>query len=48
MFMTLDDCRRFYSREIRFAANITSSALIEAYARVPRDGVSDYADSSKG
>jgi protein-L-isoaspartate(D-aspartate) O-methyltransferase len=35
--MTLDDCRRFYSQEIRFAANITSPALIEAYARVPRE-----------
>jgi protein-L-isoaspartate(D-aspartate) O-methyltransferase len=35
--MTLDDCRRFYSQEIRFTANITSPALIEAYARVPRE-----------
>ena len=35
--MTLDDCRRFYAQEIRFTANITASALIEAYARVPRE-----------
>lgn len=35
--MTLDDCRRFYAQEIRFTANITASALIESYARVPRE-----------
>jgi protein-L-isoaspartate(D-aspartate) O-methyltransferase len=35
--MTLDDCRHFYAQEIRFTANITASALIEAYARVPRE-----------
>ncbi len=35
--MTLEECRRFYSQEIRFAANISSSALIEAYAKVPRE-----------
>jgi hypothetical protein len=34
--MTLDDARRFYAEEIRFAANVTSSALIEASANVPR------------
>jgi protein-L-isoaspartate(D-aspartate) O-methyltransferase len=35
--MTLDDCRRFYAEEIRFAANVTSPALVEAFARVPRE-----------
>jgi protein-L-isoaspartate(D-aspartate) O-methyltransferase len=35
--MTIDDCRRFYSQEIRFAANVHSPALIEAFARVPRE-----------
>jgi len=35
--MEIGECRRFYADEIRFAANITSSALIEAFARVPRE-----------
>lgn len=35
--MNIDECRRFYSDEIRFAANINSPALIEAFARVPRE-----------
>jgi protein-L-isoaspartate(D-aspartate) O-methyltransferase len=35
--MTLDDCRRFYAEEIRFAANINSPALVDAFARVPRE-----------
>jgi protein-L-isoaspartate(D-aspartate) O-methyltransferase len=35
--MTLEDCRRFYAQEVRFAANISSPALVEAYARVPRE-----------
>jgi protein-L-isoaspartate(D-aspartate) O-methyltransferase len=35
--VTLDDCRRFYAQEVRFTANISSPALIEAYARVPRE-----------
>jgi protein-L-isoaspartate(D-aspartate) O-methyltransferase len=35
--MTVDDCRRFYAQEMRFAANLSSPALIEAYARVPRE-----------
>jgi protein-L-isoaspartate(D-aspartate) O-methyltransferase len=35
--MTLDDCRRFYAEEIEQAANLTSPALVEAYARVPRE-----------
>ena len=35
--MTLEDCRQFYSEEIRFAANIASVPLLEAFARVPRE-----------
>jgi protein-L-isoaspartate O-methyltransferase len=35
--MTLEECRQFYSEEIRFAANITSVPLVEAFARVPRE-----------
>ena len=35
--MTIDDCRRFYAQEIRFTANVRSSALVEAFARVPRE-----------
>jgi protein-L-isoaspartate(D-aspartate) O-methyltransferase len=35
--MTIDECRRFYSEEIRFTANINSPALVEAFARVPRE-----------
>jgi protein-L-isoaspartate(D-aspartate) O-methyltransferase len=35
--MTLEDCRRFYAHEIRFAAGIKASALVEAFAHVPRE-----------
>jgi protein-L-isoaspartate(D-aspartate) O-methyltransferase len=35
--MTVEDCRRFFAEEIRLAANIQSQALIEAFARVPRE-----------
>jgi protein-L-isoaspartate(D-aspartate) O-methyltransferase len=35
--MTIDECRRFYSEEIRFTADVHSSALVEASARVPRE-----------
>jgi protein-L-isoaspartate(D-aspartate) O-methyltransferase len=35
--MNLDDCRRFYADEIRFAAGINAPALIDAFARVPRE-----------
>src|SRR5215475_3723759 len=35
--MTLGEVRQFYAEEIRFAANITSTTLIEAFARVPRE-----------
>jgi len=35
--MTIDDCRRFYADEVRFAAALTSAPLVEAFARVPRE-----------
>ncbi len=35
--MTLEDCRAFYSQEIRFAANLTTPGLVEAFARVSRE-----------
>jgi protein-L-isoaspartate(D-aspartate) O-methyltransferase len=35
--MTLDECRRFFADEIRFTANIHSSELVEAFARVRRE-----------
>jgi hypothetical protein len=35
--MTLEDCRFFYAQEVRWAANLSSQALIDAYARVPRE-----------
>lgn len=35
--MTLDECRRFYAEEIRYAANIHSQPLLDAFARIPRE-----------
>jgi protein-L-isoaspartate(D-aspartate) O-methyltransferase len=35
--MKLDDCRRFYAEEVQLAANLDSPALVEAFARVPRE-----------
>jgi protein-L-isoaspartate(D-aspartate) O-methyltransferase len=35
--MTIEQYRRFYAEELRFVTNITSPALIEAFARVPRE-----------
>ena len=35
--MSLEDCRAFYAQEIRFAANVTTPGLVEAFARVPRE-----------
>jgi protein-L-isoaspartate(D-aspartate) O-methyltransferase len=37
MTLTIEDYRRFYADEIRFVANLESPALIEAFARVPRE-----------
>jgi len=35
--MTIEDCREFYAREVRFAASLTTLGLVEAFARVPRE-----------
>jgi protein-L-isoaspartate(D-aspartate) O-methyltransferase len=35
--MTIEECRRFFAEEIRLAAHITSPALVEAFAQVPRE-----------
>jgi protein-L-isoaspartate(D-aspartate) O-methyltransferase len=35
--MTLEDCRGFYAQEIRFAANLSTPGLVEAFQRVPRE-----------
>ena len=37
MTLTLEDYRRFYAEEIRFVANLSSPALVEAFASVPRE-----------
>ena len=37
MTLTIEDYRRCYADEIRFVANLNSPALIEAFARVPRE-----------
>jgi protein-L-isoaspartate(D-aspartate) O-methyltransferase len=35
--MTIEECRRFYAEEVKFAANLQSPAVVEAFARVPRE-----------
>ena len=35
--MTLEECRLFYSQEVRFTANLTTPGLVEAFANVPRE-----------
>lgn len=35
--MTIEDCREFYAREVKFAASITTPGLVEAFAKVPRE-----------
>ena len=35
--MTIEDCREFYSREVKFAASLTTPGLVEAFAKVPRE-----------
>lgn len=37
MTLTIEDYRRCYADEIRFVANLDSPALVEAFARVPRE-----------
>jgi hypothetical protein len=33
--MTLEDCRAFYSQEIRLAVNLTTPGLVEAFRTCP-------------
>lgn len=35
--MTLEDCRQFYAGEVRLLAQVHSAALVNAFARVPRE-----------
>jgi len=35
--MTIEDCREFYAREVKFAENRTTPGLVEAFAKVPRE-----------
>ncbi|HKW61548.1 MAG TPA: methyltransferase domain-containing protein [Candidatus Acidoferrum sp.] len=35
--MTIEDCREFYAREVKFAAGVTTPGLVEAFAKVPRE-----------
>lgn len=35
--MTVDECRSFYAQEVRFAANLRTPGLVEAFAKVPRE-----------
>jgi protein-L-isoaspartate(D-aspartate) O-methyltransferase len=35
--MNIEECRRFYAEEIQFAAHLRSRALVDAFARVPRE-----------
>lgn len=35
--MTIEDCREFYAREVKFAASVTTPGLVEAFAKVPRE-----------
>lgn len=35
--MTIEDCREFYAQEVKFAANLATPGLVEAFARVPRE-----------
>jgi protein-L-isoaspartate(D-aspartate) O-methyltransferase len=35
--MTIEECRSFYAQEVRFAANLSTPGLVEAFAKVPRE-----------
>jgi len=35
--MTVDECRSFYAQEVRFAANLRTPGLVQAFAKVPRE-----------
>jgi hypothetical protein len=38
--MKIEECRLFYAEEIRYAANVQTPGLVEAYARCPARGFS--------
>ena len=35
--MTVEECRECYARAVKFAANLVTPGLVEAYAKVPRE-----------
>ena len=35
--MSIEDCREFFAREVKFAASLTTPGLVEAFAKVPRE-----------
>ena len=35
--MTIEDCREFYAREVKFVAGLTTPGLVEAFGKVPRE-----------
>lgn len=35
--MTIEECRSFYAQEIRFAADLITPGLVDAFAKVPRE-----------
>jgi protein-L-isoaspartate(D-aspartate) O-methyltransferase len=35
--MTIEECREFYAKEVKFAANLTAPGLAEAFGKVPRE-----------
>lgn len=35
--MTIEDCREFYAREVKYAASLTTPGLVETFAKVPRE-----------
>lgn len=35
--MTIEECREFYAKEVKFAANLTTPGLGEAFGKVPRE-----------
>ena len=46
--MTLEDCRHFYAEEVRWTADLSLPALVEAYARVPREKYKPLQPDRKG
>lgn len=35
--MTIEECRSFYAQEVRFAADLITPGLVDAFAKVPRE-----------